>query len=71
MVELVMTKLEQIEQSILDLSPDELKAFTDWFETVREQNFDAAIERDARAGKLDRLAEKALAEFNAGRTRAL
>jgi hypothetical protein len=66
-----MSKLEQIEQSILELSPDELKAFTEWFEAMQEQAFDAAIERDARSGALDLLSEKALADFTAGRTRAL
>ena len=33
--------------------------------------FDAAIERDAQAGKLDALAEEALAEHRAGRSRKL
>ena len=41
-----MTKLEQIEKSILELSPDELRAFTDWFEEMMERSFDDAIERD-------------------------
>jgi hypothetical protein len=30
--------------------------------------FDEKVERDAKAGKLDRLAEKALADHRAGRT---
>jgi hypothetical protein len=66
-----MTKLEQIEKSILELSPDELMAFADWFEEMQEQNFDDAIERDAKAGKLNTLAEKALSELRSGRTRPL
>lgn len=66
-----MTKLEQIEKSILELSPDELRAFTDWFEEMQEQNFDKAIERDVKAGKLDALAEQALSELRSGRTRPL
>ena len=44
-----MTKLEQIEKSILELSPDELRAFTDWFEEMMEKSFDDAIERDRSA----------------------
>lgn len=66
-----MTKLEQIEKSILELSPDELKAFTEWFEELMEKSFDEAIERDAVNGKLDALMDEAIRENRSGRTRAL
>lgn len=66
-----MTKLEQIEKSVLELSPDELRTFSEWFETMMDKNFDKAIERDAASGKLDALADQALLEFRSGRTRAL
>jgi hypothetical protein len=33
--------------------------------------FDQRIERDAKAGRLDRLAEQALSDFRAGRIREL
>jgi hypothetical protein len=39
--------------------------------TIDAIRFDAAIERDAQAGKLDGLAEEALAEHRAGRSREL
>jgi hypothetical protein len=65
-----MTKLEQIQQFILEMSPDELKTFSAWFEAMQEENFDRAVERDARSGKLDGLIQNALADFKAGRTRA-
>ena len=68
---LVMSKLEQIEKSILELSPDELQAFAAWFEEMQERSFDDTIERDAKSGKLDTLAEKALSELRSGRTRPL
>jgi len=41
------------------------------FETFDAQRFDERIERDAKAGKLDRMADEALAEHRAGRTREL
>jgi len=66
-----MTKLEQIEKSILELSDDELKAFAEWFDAMQERNFDSALERDVRDGKLKGFAEKALADLDAGRTRPL
>jgi hypothetical protein len=45
--------------------------FRAWFETFDAEQFDAAIERDARAGKLDVLADEALAAHRAGRSRDL
>lgn len=66
-----MTKLEQIERSITALSPKELKAFAKWFEAFQADVWDMQIEADAKAGRLDKLAEQALAEVRVGRTRPL
>jgi len=66
-----MTKLEQIEKSIAELSPEELKAFTAWFEGLQADMWDKQIEADAKSGRLDKLAEQALADHRAGRTRPL
>ncbi|MBZ9764405.1 hypothetical protein LB553_26550 [Mesorhizobium sp. CA8] len=64
-----MTKLEQIEKSVAELSPEELKAFAAWFEALQADLWDKQIEADAKAGRLDKLAEQALADHRAGRTR--
>jgi hypothetical protein len=53
-----MTKLEQIEKSVAALAPEELKAFTAWFEEFRADPRDRQMEADAKAGKLDKLAER-------------
>ncbi|MCA0010508.1 hypothetical protein LB561_03225 [Mesorhizobium sp. B292B1B] len=66
-----MSKLEQIEKSITELSPEELKAFAAWFEALQADMWDRQIEADARAGRLGKLAEQALADHRAGRTRPL
>lgn len=66
-----MTKLQQIEKSVEALSDEEMKAFAAWFEELRWQRWDRQIEEDSRAGKLDKLAEEALADFRAGRTTPL
>ena len=66
-----MTTLEDIEKAIADLPSEQLKKFRAWFEQFEATHFDQAIERDAKAGKLDRLAKEALADFRAGRTREL
>ncbi len=49
----------------------ELARFRAWFEAFDAVQFDGAIERDVQAGKLDRLAEEALAAHRAGRSREL
>jgi hypothetical protein len=66
-----MTTVEDIERAILQLPPAELDRFRAWFEALDAQRFDERIERDARAGKLDGMADEALADHRAGRTREL
>ena len=66
-----MTRLEEIETAIAKLPPDELAKLRQWFEEFASQHWDAQIERDAKAGKLDRLAAKARAAHKAGRSREI
>lgn len=66
-----MNKLEQIEKSISELNSDELEAFSGWFDAFQAARWDKQIERDDKGGKLDRLADSALTDFRAGRTRRL
>ncbi len=66
-----MTTAEDIEKAIEKLDPRELARFRALFETFDTERFDAAIEHDARTGKLDAFAEEALAEHRAGRSRDL
>jgi hypothetical protein len=66
----VMTT-EDIEKAVEQLAPRELARFRAWFEAFDAAQFDAAIERDACAGKLDAQAEEALAAHRAGQSRDL
>jgi hypothetical protein len=66
-----MTKLEDIEIAVAGLAPDELALFREWFEAFDGARLDEKIERDAASGKLDRLADQALADFRNGRAREL
>ena len=66
-----MTTIEEIESAVAKLPPDELDAFRAWFEELDAARFDKRIERDIEAGKLDKLAEQALADHLSGRTREL
>ena len=63
--------VEDIENAIAKLAPADLAKFRAWFEEFDAARFDAKIERDANAGKLDRLADEAIAEFRSGHAREL
>jgi len=63
--------VEDIEKAVARFAPDELAKFRVWFEAFEADRFDRKIECDAKGGKLDRLADEALAEFRAGRAREL
>jgi hypothetical protein len=62
-----MTKLEQIEKSVAELSPAEMRKFVRWLEEYREAEWDRRIEADAKAGKLDKFIAEARAEIKAGK----
>ncbi|WP_421871594.1 hypothetical protein [Pararhizobium sp.] len=66
-----MTKLEQIEKSVSELNPDDLQAFAAWFDELQATRWDGQFAQDAKSGALDALAETAIAEFQAGRSRSL
>jgi hypothetical protein len=55
-----MSKIEEFEQQVQALSPEELARFREWFLEFDWAAWDRQLERDVRAGKLDALAEKAL-----------
>ena len=62
--------IEDLEKAVATLPPDQLAKFRDWFEAFDAARFDEKIERDAKAGRLDRLAEQALADIRQGRAKA-
>ncbi len=66
-----MTKLQQIEKSVEELSDEEMKSFAAWFEELRWQRWDRQIELDSESGKLDRIIKEARAEIAQGKTTPL
>ena len=66
-----MHTVEAITTAIAELSPDKVEQIRAWLNERAEQEWDAQIEQDEREGRLDALAERALAEHRAGRTRPL
>jgi hypothetical protein len=66
-----MTTVEDIEKAIATLKPGEFDRLRIWFEEFQAARFDEKIDRDAKAGKLDRLADQALDDHRKGRSREL
>lgn len=66
-----MSTIEEIERAVTDLDPIELSRFRAWFLEFDAREWDRQIESDVASGRLDTLAEEALAEFRAGKTRPL
>ncbi len=63
--------VDDIEKAVARLPPEQLAEFRAWFERFDSARFDEKIERDAAAGKLDRLADHAIDDFRKGRAREL
>ena len=66
-----MTSVAEIENAVSRLGPDEFEAFRTWFQAFEAERLDRRIEQDAISGKLDRLAEEALADLRRGHVREL
>ena len=63
--------IQEIEQAITELSPGELARFREWFEEFDAQAWDEQFESDAKSGKLDKLANKAINDFHEGKAEEL
>ena len=61
-----MTKIEELEKKVEELSPAELSVFREWFATFDAEIWDRQIESDVAEGRLDRLADEALAAYKRG-----
>ena len=66
-----MTNIERLEHEVESLSPPELSEFRRWFLEFDAAAWDDQIAADVEAGALDRLADAAIAEHRAGRSRPM
>ena len=63
--------VEEIENDIAQLDPDQLRRFRAWYEQFDSDAWDEEIEKDALGGKLEALADSAIAEHKAGKSKKL
>jgi len=66
-----MSTVPEIQAAIEKLSPAEKLELEKWFAEFQADAWDAQIEEDIKAGKLDHLIAQAEADIAAGRTRSL
>ncbi len=64
-----MRKVEEIEEQIQKLSPTEFAELREWVLAQDWKAWDAQVEADAKAGKLDKLVSEGKAEYQSGRAR--
>lgn len=63
--------VEDIENAITHLPQQQLRQFRGWYEKFDSDSWDEQIEKDVAAGKLDLLAEAAIADHKAGKSRKI
>ena len=66
-----VSEVEQIEKRIESLSSEDLAKFRAWFLSFDAQRWDAQIEADANAGKLDKLIDESVADYHSGKSKEL
>jgi hypothetical protein len=66
-----MNAVESITSAIAQLSPEQVAQIRAWLAEYDARAWDEQVAQDERAGRLDALAERALAEHRAGRTQPL
>ena len=59
--------IDQLQVAVTQLLPEELEHFARWLEEYRADLWDQRIEADILAGRLDEVAQRADADFEAGR----
>jgi hypothetical protein len=63
--------VSSLERAVEQLGREDLAVFREWFLSFEAAEWDAQIERDISARKLDKLAAEGIEEFLAGKTRSL
>ena len=59
-------KVDELKSGVSSLSRDELAEFRQWYEEFDAEVWDREFEEDVKSGKLDKLAEEAVADFRRG-----
>ncbi|MBU5638670.1 hypothetical protein KOM00_18235 [Geomonas sp. Red69] len=66
-----MLSLKKLEAEVASLPDKELRKFSQWFAQYEAERWDRALQADISSGKLDHLADEALAQFASGKCKPL
>ena len=66
-----MRAVQELQSAVSQLSAEELARFREWFDKFDAEIWDRQFEEDAKSGKLDQLANQAIADFQAGKCNQL
>lgn len=66
-----MSQVEELQMRIRNLPIEDFSKLRDWFLQIEDELWDQKISKDFRAGKFNKLIEKARAEFTQGKAREL
>ena len=66
-----MQAVQELQSAVSQLSVEELARFRAWFDEFDAEVWDEQLEEDVESGKLDRLANRAIANFRAGKCKQL
>ncbi len=59
--------VDELENAITQLTPEEMARLAEWFDEYRADQWDRQIERDIQAGRLDTSGKRADSDFDSGR----
>ena len=66
-----MQAVQELQSTVSQLSAEELARFREWFDKFDAEVWDRQFEEDAKSGKLNQLANQAIADFQAGKCKQL
>ncbi len=65
------SNVNEVVKAVEQLPKDQLKQFREWFQKFDAEAWDEQIEKDAKNGKLDALAQAAIDDHSAGQSNQL
>jgi hypothetical protein len=66
-----MSTVVEIENALQTLPVEDARKIADWLQEYLDEKWDRQIDGDIAAGRLDKLADKAMQDYHAGRVKPL
>src|SRR5438552_3791210 len=67
----VMSTVAEIKKALQTIPLDDARKVADWLQHYLDEKWDTQIDADIEAGRLDKLADKAIEDYRAGRVKQL